>query len=641
VTPAEGVRRLAREERGGVLVMFAVWLPVLMLFMTFVVDVGNWFEHKRHLQLQADAGALAGGTAFTFPCSDADIDDVARQYAGDPTHDAPYNLQVAPTDQENVHMLINSSQFWNEGGTNYSDGGSPCNSMTVDVKMTEADLPWFFGLDFVPAINARARVQLERLTRMRGALPLGVPDPSPSIARAFFVDEGSCTNSGCRVIASTPLTRTGSANGLSIWDNSAAPLSVPIDASRIGVRIALGGASSTTCGGLMVECYDLSSSQGIVAVRGWSSSGSGAQPNPPLARDVKLFTGSCDDPYFAAPASTCTIGVRATVDFGSLSTDAAKLSAVVGGTTYPLEYEAATGTWVSPATAMIPVPPAAGRVPVELTWEETTGTVSGNACTATGANRCKGTFGVVHGAFTASEAFSGPIKVAQVWESGAFWANSFEIGTTHSLVVRIGFAGSLQNAASVNDPLVALRVAGSQNQSVDCDPNLANLRDEIANGCAPEYRINAGTPCPATATVLWNQPQPWQCVAAQTGGAIGQVSQGMQQRILGGATTCTSPNNWSSFPDLPSDDRRIVPVFLTPFGSFSGSGNTVVEVRNFASFYVTGWSGSPCPGDDPVPGNGYIVGHFIKFVQGINNGGSDGDLCDQSAFGSCIPVLTE
>ncbi len=641
MSPRHPIARLAHDEQGGVLVLFAVWLPVLMLFATFVVDVGNWFEHKRHLQLQADAGALAGGTAFTFPCSDSDIEDAARQYAGDPTHDAPYNLQVAPTDQDNVHMLVNSSQFWNEGGTNYSDGGSPCNSMTVDVKMTEANLPWFLGLNFVPAINARARVQLERLTRMKGSLPLGVPDPSPSVARAFFVDEGSCTSSGCTVIASTPLARTGSANGLTIWDNSAAPLSVPIDASRIGVRIALGGGSSTTCGGLMVECYDLSSQRGIVAVRGWSSAGSGAQPNPPLARDVRLFAGSCADPYFSASTSTCTIGVRASVDFGVLNTANAKVTAVVGGTSYALAYDAAAGTWVSPESALIPVPSAAGRVPVELRWEETTGTVGGSTCTTAANNPCKGTFGVVHGAFTASEAVSGPVKVAQVWESGAFWANSFQIGTTPSLVVRIGIAGSLQNATSVNDPLVALRVAGSQNQSVDCDPNLANLRDEIANGCAPEYRINTGTACPATATALWSLPQPWTCVAAQTGGAIGQVSQGMQLRILGGATTCTNPSNWSSFPDLSPDDPRIVPVFLTPFGSFSGSGNTVVEVRNFAAFYVTGWSGSPCVGDDPVPGNGYIVGHFIKFVQGINNGESDGELCDQSAFGSCIPVLTE
>ena len=55
------------------LVIVATWLlgvPVLIVVLIMVVDVGNWFLHKRHLQLQADAGALAGGGVFTFPCSD-------------------------------------------------------------------------------------------------------------------------------------------------------------------------------------------------------------------------------------------------------------------------------------------------------------------------------------------------------------------------------------------------------------------------------------------------------------------------------------------------------------------------------------------------------------------------------------------
>ena len=58
-------------ERGGVLVMVAVWLPVLLIFLMFVIEVGNWFEHKRHLQLQADAGAFAGGGLFNACFVDA------------------------------------------------------------------------------------------------------------------------------------------------------------------------------------------------------------------------------------------------------------------------------------------------------------------------------------------------------------------------------------------------------------------------------------------------------------------------------------------------------------------------------------------------------------------------------------------
>src|SRR5215208_4257767 len=101
-------------ELGAVLPMFAIWLPVLALCVVLVVDVANWFEHKRHLQMQADAGALAGGTGFTFPCSDTSIETITRKYGGDPAASNPYNLQVAPTQTANVHLLVNSDKYWNE-----------------------------------------------------------------------------------------------------------------------------------------------------------------------------------------------------------------------------------------------------------------------------------------------------------------------------------------------------------------------------------------------------------------------------------------------------------------------------------------------------------------------------------------------
>jgi hypothetical protein len=628
------------DEGGGVLVMVTLWLPLLVLFIVFVVDVGDWFVHKRHLQMQADAGALAGGGVFTFPCSDTPIVGETRKYAGDVSAGSPYNLQVAPTEQSNVHVLVNSASYWNEGGTDYSDGGPPCQARMVDVKITEANLPWFFGLKIVPAINAHARVVIQALQRAAGALPVAVPDIDPRAARAYFVDETTGA-----VIASTPLTKTGTSGGRALWDNAAAPVSVPISSSRIGVRIALAGGSSTTCGARLVVCYDAGSSNGLLYVRGWSSSGSAVPPNPPLARSVNLFSGSCPDPYFTFESASCSVGVAATVDFGGVDLTKVKVSAVVGGVEKQLQYDSVSGRWISTSagSSFFTVSPAAGPRPVELKWEvNATGvTIAGNSCNATGGNKCKGTFGIVQRTFAASPDRSGPIEVAQVWENGAAGANSFELGTTPSLVVKIGVAGNLEVAQSVSDPVVLLRVTGSQNQSVDCDPDLPNLRDEIRYGCTPQYAINEGDSCPGTAPALWSSPQPWNCVAIQTGGAVGQVEQGLRDRILGGSSSCTSPNNWATFPNIPPDDPRIVPVFITPFGTFTGSGNDVVPVTNFATFYVTGWFSSPCSGDDPVPDKGYIVGHFIKYIYALNNGGGSGELCDFDAFGSCIAVMTD
>jgi hypothetical protein len=649
----------ARDERGGVLVFVAFLLPVLILFVSFVVDVANWFEHKRHLQTQADAAALAGGGSFYIPCADDPIVLETRKYAGDPTQPIRYNRQVPPTEDGNIHVLINSTEFWNDGGVDYSDGGPPCAAKMVDVKITESNLPYFFGLgaNFVPAINAHARVEIQALDTASGALPVGVPDINPTTARAWFINESTGA-----VLASTPLTNSAPAGGLSIWDNSAAPMSVPITGPNIGVRVAFSGGSSTTCGDALVECYDLSSADGILYARGWSSAGSGAQPNPPLARSVTLFSGTCTDPYFSAASSACTIGVRASVDFGGdPAAVGGKVEATVNGATHPLTYDSATGFWESTGTNFFTLSAGGGPASVTLKWEETIGTVNGETCKTGGGNKCNGSFGVVQRAFSATEARSGPIKLAQIWEGGSFWANSFEQGTTHDLVVKIGIVGNLANAQSVNDPIVALRViGGSQNQSLDCDPDLSKLKDELALGCTPQYTKNTGTTCPGGASSLWASPQPWQCVALQTGSAVNQVPAGLNQRILGSEKPSVCPplgepghNNWSMFedPGLPAGDPRIVHVFLTPFGSFDGSGSGTVPVTNFGAFYVTGWTAqgggfaNPCEGngDDPVPGGdaGYIVGHFIKYVFALNNGGGSGELCDFTSFGSCLAVLTQ
>ena len=640
-------------ERGAALVLVALWLPVLFGFMVFVADVGNWFVHKRHLQMQADSGALAGGGLFTVPCSDSPIVNGARKYGGDPGAASPYNLQVS--NQANVHVLVNSTSYWNQGGGDYSDGGPPCAARMVDLKLTEADLPLFFGLipglSVVPAINAHARVQIQQLSYSSGSLPIAVPDVDPTRARVTFVNETTGA-----VLASTPLANTGFANGLSIWDNTAAPLSVPVNSSQIGVRITLSGGASTTCGDPLVDCYDSGSANGIVHLRGWSSSGSGAQPSPPLARDVTLFPGSCSDPYFSSASSTCSIGVSAVVDFGTSdpTTVGASVRAVVGGVTRPLTYVAANGRWESAANNQFSIGSGVGPVPVELTWEETIGSVGGQTCRNGGNNPCQGSFGNVQRTFSASDPRSGPIRLAQVWEGGSFWANSFQTGATHDLVVKIGLLPTLQNARDVNDPIVTLRVVGgSQNQSLDCDPNYTNLWQELAFGCRPQYTTNTGTVCPPTASALWATPEPWPCTAIQTGNATNQVPRGLNLRILGDeqASICTSPNNWSSFPNLPPGDPRVLNVFITPFGSFGGSGNAVVPVTKFGTFYVTGWTAqgngyrNPCQGagDDAVPNGdpGNIVGHFIKYIYGLNDGGGGGELCDFNSFGSCVAVLTE
>jgi len=205
----------ARDERGAALAWFAIWLPVLIIFVVLVVDVANWFEHKRHLQMQADAAALAGAGKFKLPlsiCSDTAVKSEARTYMGDHLDGAEslwettanYNDQIGKTPASRVHGLINfqptdPARFWRSDTDD--DGGSPCTAKFIEVKLTEKDLPWFFGLppSVVPWIDARARVSLQQLGTATGLLPIGVPETDPDAVAATFVNE--CT--GTAIASST------------------------------------------------------------------------------------------------------------------------------------------------------------------------------------------------------------------------------------------------------------------------------------------------------------------------------------------------------------------------------------------------------------------------------------------------------
>lgn len=666
--------------------MVAVWLPVLLLFLMFVVEVGNWFEHKRHLQLQADAGAFAGGGLFNACFVDATsgsaaIDSEARRYAGDPTWAGPlgasvYNTQIGGSNRGLVTVRINRKTY-EKGGPGPDDTieAGACTAKMVDVKMTEADLPWFFRLSFVPAINAHARVEIQQKESSAGALPVGVPDNNPVSGAAIFIDEANAN----AVLHVEPLTKVGTAtlNGVSLsqWSSSAAP--VNISSPRTGVVIALSGLQSWTpsgslsqiCNQVLVECYDGADTgpwTGLSFIHGYTTAGTGSA-TAPIVRDVILYNQGCTDdsgPYFLLNAG-CTVGVKAKIDFGTGATDPSLppaqggVNAVVKVDGYscpnsgpnpkgcPMTYNTSSanaGYWTTNGPAYPQMPADGLAHAINLNW----GTNSGRNVT--------GTLSAVQRSYSAG-AGSDPVEYVTVSEIGP-GANSLTLGS-HTLSVTIGVKQSLQqNSTDPNAPAVALKVLGSQTQAIDCDPGAGtNLRYELGNGCTPTYTINKGTPCQPYQYYVFPQTSSWNCTRTQTGGAVGQVHDGMLDRTQGGVNSCVNPINWKDVngdgkvtipEDIPEGDPRIIPVFVTPFGSFNGSGNAVVPITNFASFYVTGFSkqgggqGDPCPGADPVPTKtgGYIVGHFIKYVESINTGGG-GSACDFNSFGTCVAVLTE
>jgi hypothetical protein len=654
------LRRLHTDERGSVIFFVVAFLPVALAIGAFVIDAANLFEHKRHLQMQADAGALAGAQEFQHCFVDPDsanaaIEAAAMSYSGE-----DHNAQIGADDaQDRVEQRINAASWTEESFTD----GEPCDTGYVDVKLTEKDSPAFFPFIGDNDVQAHARVQVFKIVKSNKLLPIAVPDPDPKVARAYFVDESKPANDLNYVLASVPLKRNGSSNGLAIWDNSGAnpeggavPVDVPITADHVGVRIALGGNTSTTCGALLVDCYDMLSTHGLVHIQGWNNSGTGA-PKTPITRSVTLTPGTCADAYYTDVTASCTVGVTAKVDFGASPTVLqATLTANVGGVNLAMAYNPATSTWTSTGTAA--VAPQAGPRDVSFSWQIQKN-ANGTNCSPN--NSCRGNLPVAQRAFTTLPDRAGPISLAQVSLVGSTDPpNSVErcsavhTSCTRSYVVKIGIKGGIA-LNDLDDPPVRLRViGGSQNQSLDCDPALSNLKDELALGCSKSYTPYTGAaPCPSSASELWaiqNPPNAWECVAVQTGNASNQIAAGLNTRILGTDKPSSCPparqNHW---PDYQAGDPRIVFVLVTPFGAFSGSGSTTVPVMRFAAFYITGWTGqgggfdNPCltQGDEMPTNPAEIVGRFIKYVDVPNEGGTGDEECDFSAIEPCAAVLVE
>jgi hypothetical protein len=200
--------RSLRDERGAIMAISAILIPVLLVLTALIYDGGTWFTHKRQLQNRADAGALAagveyqarwtacGGDAATKLAAANAIDAAARQYAGDPQSGGTlHNTEL--TDQNRINVEINSNApgghvdpdtSWNDPA---GSGLGPCDAQTttdrfspqagahyVDVGVRERDQRSLFGMFGIDLFRneAHARVELKTAAAGRGFLPIALPD---------------------------------------------------------------------------------------------------------------------------------------------------------------------------------------------------------------------------------------------------------------------------------------------------------------------------------------------------------------------------------------------------------------------------------------------------------------------------------
>ncbi len=390
----ENTRERASGESGAVLVLFAVFMSVAILFMAFVIDAGNWFEHKRHLQLQADAAAFAAAGRFEYPCTpevEKTIYGIAGEYGGASTVTAPvgkswpaieplYNTQVGRTTQANIHELINSKTYFGQHTADNTVEKAPCNpeASMIDVKLTETNLPWFFKALDVPRINAHARVSIVQQKFATAVEP--VIESEPKEVRVFYVNDnpdGSDSSYNDELLATGLLTNIGSneEKGTIKWTDASAPVGVNVTKPHIGVRIALAGKIGaltgtgnegvSVCTHEYVECFDEDS--GVVPpllnISGYSAEGKGkSEPLTPVAHKVALSTegaNTCNDGYFhnfpgSKVVPNCSLTVSAELDYGSTLTKGITITPEVAytqGFTGAKEAVKGEPAFAAPATA--------------------------------------------------------------------------------------------------------------------------------------------------------------------------------------------------------------------------------------------------------------------------------------------------
>jgi hypothetical protein len=290
------------------------------------------------------------------------------------------------------------------------------------------------------------------------------------------------------------------------------------------------------------------------------------------------------------------------------------------------------------------------------------------------------------------------------------------------LYVDMGLRGA--TAKDQDQPPVAFTegTGASQMGSVECDPAISQgqiLIDGVVDGCGPFFasnRFDSAPLCPPQ-NQFFTLPKPapfddwppFDCVKTRPTGSMNQLVTGLNLRIFGVANSPSCPqdssegfvpgrnywhreNNawdganfaWNRDTTSPGDDLtnhldpedpRLVTLFITPYDSFSGSGQDVFPIVSLGSFYVTGYGrlngngsfqgggpadpcsdGSDSPvyayaGNDPPPdlnttggGAGGVVvwGHFLKSVaQGGGTLGGTGVRCDENDLDPCVAVLVE
>ena len=160
------MRTESHRERGQAVVMFALLIPVIFALGAIVMDIGNWYVHKRHLQTQVDSAVLAAGLQFSGCPRDATPANVnigerrtrlrgrhATTGAGEPDLAGVDNERPGPAARRRARRpqqqpVLDAGKRLCPGNERLrprrdpiATPGDPCATRFIDAKATDEDAP--------------------------------------------------------------------------------------------------------------------------------------------------------------------------------------------------------------------------------------------------------------------------------------------------------------------------------------------------------------------------------------------------------------------------------------------------------------------------------------------------------------------
>ena len=337
----------SRSERGSILVLAAVLIPVFLLMCGLVIDVGNWYTHKRQLQNKADAGALAAGVEYisqmanckTAPgATGTALSNVAKNFAGtnEATGGTKYNQTI--NQQSNLTVVINATSAtaadWTDGGSpcfdhNAGDAISPNGGLWTDVKVRETNLGSLasgFGLD-LPSVTAQARVELNQVVTLQGGLPF-VNETGDQIecVWAEFVRARDNTPLTSGVTPSNPVLLTKTSQGT--WSANITNLQFQNAHDDVAIRYYAGSKDGAAPCDFNTDNksglpHDLNAQNAVSStwINVYDTGPAPGLNSAPKLRRFALLSNTCGGPGFlytasTDPSATCIVSYSAEVDTG-------------------------------------------------------------------------------------------------------------------------------------------------------------------------------------------------------------------------------------------------------------------------------------------------------------------------------------